>query len=170
MSEHPEITAEAMPGEVFEQTAPPTEPRRRRKSIRTGGIIALAICALYYATSWSTPSFADWEESFTDAQIKAKATDRNMLVAFYMPGCPPCVIMDRRVLNTRTVKQALKSFVPVRLDASSDPAAGHFGVFATPTFLVATPAGEVLAKREGYQSVDEFVAFLGAASAKKPSQ
>lgn len=170
MSEHPEITTEAMPGEVIEQTALETDPRRGRKSIRTVGIIALAICGLYYATSWSTPTFADWEVSFTDAQIKAQATDRNMLVAFYMQGCPPCVIMDRTVLNTRTVKQALEGFVPVRLDAASDPAAYRFGVFATPTFLVATPAGEVLAKREGYQSVDEFVAFLGAASAKKPSQ
>jgi thioredoxin-related protein len=36
----------------------------------------------------------------------------------------------------------------------------RYQVFATPTFVVTDEAGRPLAQRQGYQSKDEFVAFL----------
>ena len=69
--------------------------------------------------------------------------------------------MDRTVLGTSEVREALLGYLPVRLDVNRqrEPAL-RYQVLATPTFVVLNDAGRLLAQREGYQSKEEFVAFL----------
>jgi thioredoxin-related protein len=150
--------------DLHEQTATAVRRKRCRSSLRAGAIIALLVAGVYHATAWSAPSFDDWEVDYQRALAKAQETDRNMMIAFYMHGCPPCAVMDRAVLSRRAVRRALDEFVPARLDAVSSPAAERFHVYGTPTYLVVSPKGDVLARTEGYHSVDEFMAFLEVAT------
>lgn len=107
-----------------------------------------------------------WEVDYDKALAAAQASNKRLLVEFTLPRCPPCLFMDRAVLGTKAVKSALEGFIPVRIDAETQPEVAHrFQVSGTPTFAIVDPDGTVLAKREGYQSVEEFVAFLGAPSA-----
>ncbi|MHC4697627.1 MAG: thioredoxin family protein [Planctomycetota bacterium] len=171
MDDQPEATMETMPDDLNGPLEAATVPRRRRSSLRKPAIIAILIVGLYYTVTWSSPSFENWEVSYDDAVAKATSSNRNILAAFYLEGCPPCAIMDRFVLNRKKVKRALKSCVPVRVDARAQlELSVRYEVYATPTYLVTTPEGEVLARCEGYQSVNDFVAFLGRASLKDPSE
>ncbi|MFQ5589985.1 MAG: thioredoxin family protein [Phycisphaerae bacterium] len=160
------MTLNANPTELTGESGSAMRANKRRARVLGAALAVTAAAYLYSGMNLSAPSFEHWEISFEAAQDKARVADRNMLLAFYMHGCPPCAIMDRSVLNTSAVKQALQSYVPARLDALSEPAAGRYGVYATPTFIIADPAGKALARCEGYQSVEEFTAFLQQALPK----
>ncbi len=171
MDDQPETPMKTMPSDMNGPIGATAVPRRRRSSLRKPAIIAVLIVGLYYTVTWSSPSFEDWEVSYDEAVAKATSSDRNILAAFYLEGCPPCAIMDRFVLNRKKVKRALKDYVPVRLDARAQQELSvRYEVYGTPTYLVTTPEGEVLARCEGYQSVDDFVAFLSRASAQSPPE
>ncbi len=116
---------------------------------------------LYFLVSRPAAAPAGWGDDYTAALRNASATRRHVIIAFYSEGCPPCAAMDRTVLGTPEVREALRGYVPIRLDVNRDrEAAQRYQVVATPTFVVINEAGRVLVRREGYQSVEEFVAFL----------
>ena len=116
---------------------------------------------LYFLVSRPAAAPTGWGDDYASALRDAGATRRHVIIAFYSEGCPPCAAMDRTVLGTPEVREALLGYVPIRLDVNRDrEAAQRYQVVATPTFVVINEAGTVLARREGYQSVEELVAFL----------
>jgi len=124
-------------------------------------ILAVLVVAFYYLSTRPTPALQGWMTEFVPAQAEATATNRNMLVQFTLPGCPPCVAMKRTVLSQGPVIQALNDFVPVNIDASKEPElAARYGVFTAPAYAVVDATGTLLAKVDGFVQVDEFVAFL----------
>lgn len=135
---------------------------RSGRAQRWGPTLLIASAfVLYFLLSRPAPAPAGWGDDYEAALKDAGATSRHVIIAFYSEGCPPCAAMDRTVLGTPEVGEALSGFVPVRLDVNRhrEPAS-RFRVLATPTFVVIDEAGRELARREGYQSIDEFVAFL----------
>ena len=147
-----------------------SNPTRYSKSERrsTWGPTALIVgmIALYFFVTRPAPALEGWDSSYDEAIATAATTKQNLLVAFYLRGCPPCRVMDRKVLNTDRVKTSLENFIPIRVDAAADARlANQFQVMGTPAYIVVSPQGKAVAKCEGYQSVDEFVAFLEGASA-----
>ncbi len=93
------------------------------------------------------------------------ALNRPMLIEFVMPQCRYCDHMDKEILARADVLDALRAFVPVRIDmlAERELAMRH-GVEAAPTFVVISPSGAALARTEGYQPAEEFVRFLRSAA------
>lgn len=124
-------------------------------------LLIAATLMLYFFLSRPMPAPAGWGDDFEAALKEAAATSRRVIIAFYSEGCPPCAAMDRSVLGTPEVRKALLGYLPVRLDVNRqlEPAL-RYQVLATPTFVVTDGAGRPLAKREGYQSIEEFVALL----------
>lgn len=130
-------------------------------------ILALmgGLLLVYLVIGRPTALPAGWSTDYAAAVSKAATTNRNLLVAFTMKGCPPCTAMDREVLGTRQVRAALSDLVPVHLDVDRDrELANRYEVYGTPTYAVITPGGRVLAKCEGYQPVEQFLRFLSRAS------
>jgi thioredoxin-related protein len=116
---------------------------------------------LYFLLSRPAAAPAGWGDDYAAALRNASATRRHVIIAFYSEGCPPCAAMDRTVLGTPEVREALPGYVPIRLDVKRDhEVAQRYQVVATPTFVVINEAGSVLVQREGYQSVEEFISFL----------
>lgn len=127
-------------------------------------LVGLALL-LYLVFVHSSPDLEGWGEDFGAAMRQAAAKDRKILVAFYMPGCAPCAIMDRSVLPAPRVKETLRDFELVRLDATvRTDIAAHYEVYGTPTYAVVDAKGRLLSKREGTLTVDEFVDFLKRAA------
>lgn len=120
-----------------------------------------ATLAVYFLLNRPAAAPAGWGEDYEAALKDAGVTKRHVVIAFYSEGCPPCAAMDRTVLGTTKVREALAGYLPVRIDVNRqrEPAI-RYQVFATPTFVVIDEAGRELARREGYQSIEEFVAFL----------
>lgn len=124
-------------------------------------LLIAATLALYFFLSRPTAAPAGWGDDYEAALKDAAATGRHVIIAFYSEGCPPCAAMDRSVLGSPEVREALLGYIPVRLDVNRqrEPARRN-QVLATPTVVVLNEAGRSLARREGYQSKEEFVAFL----------
>lgn len=135
---------------------------RPGRSHRWGPTLLIAAAlVIYFFLSRPAAAPAGWGDDYEAALRDAGATSRHVVIAFYSEGCPPCAAMDRTVLGSPEVREALSGFLPVRLDVNrhSEPAR-RYQVFATPTFVVTDQAGQPLAQRQGYQSKEEFVAFL----------
>lgn len=128
-------------------------------------ILIVAAVFLYLAVRRPATDLSDWGGDLDDALREASKGGRPVLVAFYMPGCVPCRIMDRAVLSDSDVKRALHDYVPVRLDATvQTDLARQYEVHATPTYAVVDSKGRLLSKREGTLTVEEFVQFLTRAA------
>ena len=136
-----------------------TRPGRARRWGPT--LLIAAMLVLYFFLSRPAPAPAGWGDDYEAALKDAGATGRHVIIAFYSEGCPPCAAMDRTVLGTSEVREALLGYLPVRLDVNRQrEPASRYQILATPTFVVKDGAGRSLAQREGYQSKEEFVAFL----------
>jgi len=144
---------------------------RKSDASRWALIIAgLLVVGVYVASSRPVPPPPGWSSDFAGASSEASQSGRPLLVAFHMSSCPPCVAMDRTVLRSEAVQHALSSFVPVRVNADTDWAlARRFGVGATPTYAIITPPETVVARVEGFQAEDDFLAFLSVAAGKPTS-
>lgn len=130
--------------------------------------VLACVIAVYSVTARSPGIPAGWETDYDAALATASAEDRKMVVAFHMRGCPPCAVMDRLVLGSAAVRNALAGFVPVRVDIDQRPdLAARFGVFATPTYAVLDAEGRLISKCEGYQSKKAFAAFVEQATAAR---
>jgi|GEM_PF-3335554 len=74
--------------------------------------------------------------------------------------------MDREVLPSRLVQDAIKTFVPVRLNAWKEPEiCERYRVVATPSFAVLDPTGKLVLRTDGYLAPADFVSFLQAGKA-----
>ena len=145
--------------------APPANRRSRWGSV----VLILAVVGLYILATRPAPPPEGWGTDFQAAILEAESTHRKVLVAFHMPGCPPCTVMNRTVLNREAVRHALGDYVPVQVDTTVHPElAARWGAYATPTYAVIDPDGRLVAKCEGPQSVEQFVRFLKRA-ANSPS-
>ncbi|MCH7926335.1 MAG: thioredoxin family protein, partial [Planctomycetes bacterium] len=83
-------------------------PRTRNRT--RGGPLLLIVAAilLYLAVRRPATDLSDWGGDLDDALREASKSGHPVLVAFYMPGCAPCRIMDRTVLPDSEVKRALQ--------------------------------------------------------------
>lgn len=144
-----------------ELAGPTNGPRRSGLSRWGPTFLLLGVMALYLVATRSAPALEGWGTDFDTALAQAAASDRRVLVAFNMRGCPPCTMMDRMVLGKRAVRSALEGYVPVRVDVDQQRLlASRFQVFSTPTYAVIDRAGNLVARSEGYQSTNTFVKFL----------
>ncbi len=148
----------------FQQPEVVQQPRRF-----PWGLAFFVVCliALYSITAGPAVVPEGWGTDYEAALTQATTGKRNVVVAFHMSACPPCLLMDRTVLGSSAVQEALGGFVPVRVDVDERrDLSARFGVFATPTYAVLDTEGRLVARCEGYQSVKAFVTFLerGAAA------
>ncbi len=128
-------------------------------------ILIVAAVLLYLAVRRPATDLSDWGGDLDDALREASKGGHPVLVAFYMPGCVPCTVMDRTVLSDSHVKRALRDYVRVRLDATvQTDLARRYEVGATPTYAVVDSKGRLLSQREGTLTVKEFVQFLNRAA------
>lgn len=127
--------------------------------------LAAALLGVYLWNLRPPPPLKGWDATYEEALVKAQAEDKQILLAFSMRSCPPCLMMERRVLPSRPVVEALKGYVPVKVDMPSRPElADRHGVFAAPTFVVTDAKGEPMARTEGALSAKEFASFLNIAA------
>ncbi|MDO8632050.1 MAG: thioredoxin family protein [Phycisphaerales bacterium] len=120
---------------------------------------------VFFTSSGTGSPPAGWSDNPQTALSEASETGRRVVMGFYLPGCPPCAAMEHEVLPAKPVRAALGGFVPVLVNAITNPQlAERYQVESTPTYIITDAQGNLLAKRVGYQTVDEFVAFVQGTS------
>lgn len=129
-------------------------------------LLALLLVGAYLVSGRTLPPLEGWGSDYQVAMAQAARTDRKVLVAFHMNGCAPCVAMERTVLRSERVRNALKAFVPIRVNVDEDrELANRFRVIATPMFAVVDARERLLARCEGFQRAEAFAQFLDRAAA-----
>ena len=102
---------------------------------------------------------------YQEALEVAEENGQLVLVDFETTWCGPCKMMDRYVYTAKSVVDAGKNVVWLKLDGDEEKElVEQFAIEAYPTLLLIDSSGKVLGRRRGYQSCQDLAAFLKAAN------
>lgn len=111
-----------------------------------------------------------WRRDFAAAKAEAAATNRPMLVYFMAKWCPGCQQLAASTWADAQVEAALRQWVAVQVDVDQQPGlAVQFGINPLPAMVLLSPSGQPLRYRVGYQDAEEFLSWLGGATAQRPT-
>lgn len=122
------------------------------------------------------PAAADGEkiawlhDDYAAALAQAKLADKPLIVDLWAPWCHTCISMKTYVLTDARITAKKDAFVWLAVDTDKPENADATEAMPQsfwPTFYALSPTGGVLARHVGSATVDEFVAFLDRAAAKK---
>ncbi len=95
-----------------------------------------------------------WAGSLVEAAQTSRAENRLIMMKFYADWCGPCKDFDRNTLTDPQVLDALRDFVPFKIDADSPEGqklSKDYGVSGLPTIIFTNSGGiEVLRIVGGY--------------------
>lgn len=128
-------------------------------------LLILGVLAFYWYGTRPVGEPPGWGHDYAAAMSQAQSTGKKVLMAFHSPSCPPCLAMDRTVLRSEAVINAMSPFILVRLDTSAGGSeqAEQYGVMATPSFIIVQPDGRPIVQADGFLSEEQFINFLGQA-------
>jgi tetratricopeptide (TPR) repeat protein len=108
-----------------------------------------------------------WEKGFKDAQKRARAEGRPVLVDFWADWCHWCHELDATTFRDPAVVAAATAFVPVKVDTEGSLAekqiSADYGVETLPTIAFLSPRGHVILVRERFEDPEAFAQTLSAA-------
>lgn len=108
------------------------------------------------------------------AAAKAKAKKENKLIFFdaHAAWCRPCKILKKRTFTDPTVKEYFdKNFINVEMDMEKGEGIAlseKLGLRVYPTLYFITPAGKVVAKKEGLISPETLLDWAKTTSKANP--
>src|SRR4051812_11549800 len=150
-----------MCGTVTESHQPP----RSSHPLRPMGFIALVFGAVLVMTLVSRHSsgreIVPWQSDLAAARTHARESNKPVLLYFTAEWCGPCQFMRKTTWTDRQVADALKEYIPVRIDIDQQPSvARQYGVEAIPRFVILSPQGEVTRSAVGAKEPQEFINWL----------
>ncbi|MCL2304510.1 MAG: DUF255 domain-containing protein [Planctomycetaceae bacterium] len=103
-----------------------------------------------------------WETDFKTAMNLAQETNRFVLIHFYGDQCPPCRMMDKDVFPQQAVADALTPyFVPLKVNTEENSkAVQNLNITSIPMDLIVTPQREIIFRRKGGCSAEQYVEEL----------
>jgi thiol:disulfide interchange protein len=105
-----------------------------------------------------------WRASLAEARAEAATSKKPVLLYFTASWCPPCQEMKERTWPDARVAEALKDFVPVKVDVDALPdVARDFGVQDIPRIQLIWPDGTLGPSHVGDVMPDELVQWLHGA-------
>jgi len=126
-----------------------------------GGVLAVVAVSKW----WVPAEVVPWRDNFAAAQAEAGATHKPIVLYFTASWCEPCQWMRRYVWTDRAVADALKKFIPVRIDIDKDPATAiRFHVEPIPAFFIITPDGQIARTADRAMEAQEFINWLSHSS------
>lgn len=116
-------------------------------------IPASAAAGIHWQTHWNQALFA-----------KAKTEHRYVLLDLHAVWCHWCHVMDDKTYTNSEVQKLIEAhYVPVSVDADSDPAlTARYGNWGWPATIVLAPNGTEIVKRRGYIPAPGMIAMLKA--------
>jgi protein disulfide-isomerase len=126
------------------------------------GLVFAGVAAVVAWSKWMTPAeVVPWRSDLFAAQSEARQADKPILLYFTAEWCEPCQVMRRNVWTDPRVADALKGFVPVRLDVDRQAElARQYNVQVLPNFLILDPRGQITRTSEGAKEAQEFIDWL----------
>ena len=132
------------------------------RPIVSGLAVFLAVMAMVGLSRWMAPNeIVPWRSDFAAAQGEARSSGKPLLAYFTADWCGPCHAMKSTTWADAKVEQALRDYVPVRIDVDlNTPVATRYDAQTIPKFAVLDGDGNVVKSTEGYLDPEEFLAWL----------
>ena len=93
----------------------------------------------------------NWQKDYKAALAVSRETGKPILIDFWAKWCKPCLVMDEKFWTRADVVEAVKSFVPLKLDYDAEKnLASHFVVRGLPYVAFSDPFGNLVAFRQGF--------------------
>ncbi|HEV2292383.1 MAG TPA: thioredoxin family protein [Tepidisphaeraceae bacterium] len=121
-----------------------------------------AVMAVVGVSRWMAPKeIVPWRSDLSAARTEAQTSGRPVLAYFTADWCGPCHSMKSTTWADAGVEEALRRYVPVRIDVDLNSAAAmEYNAQVIPKFAVLDAAGNVVKSAEGYMDPQQFLAWL----------
>lgn len=115
-------------------------------------LIALLVAVIFMAGTRIAHAEIKWTRSIKDAQQRAKAERKPVMIDTYTTWCGWCKKLDAETFKDARVGELSRSFVTLKIDAEAEGAgiAQQYEVTGFPTVLFLTPEGRVITRIPGY--------------------
>ncbi len=122
------------------------------------GLAAICLMLVGFSPVWGGQG-VQWETDFKTAMKTAEETNRLVLIHFYGDQCPPCRMMDKEIFPQKAVADALVPyFVPLKVNTEQNPkAVQNLNITSIPMDLIVTPQREIIFRRKGGCSAEQYV-------------
>jgi thioredoxin-related protein len=108
-----------------------------------------------------------WNKTLDEAMAEAEKRQTLILINVHSERCPFCVALAQDTLTNDAVQAGMKEFALFSMKLSEHPElAKRYGLRGSPTTVVAGRDGSLIAKRPGYITPRDYIAFLEAARHK----
>ncbi len=103
----------------------------------------------------------DFSHNYEDSLKQAKEQDKLLFIDFETTWCGPCRTMDQYVYTADVTVEAFNNILAVKIDGDENrELVKKYEVKAYPTMIILSPKGKIIAKKVGYLSVKDIVAFI----------
>lgn len=136
--------------------------RSKRTRCTLAAVMALM---MFYCIAASAASGIHWQTQWNQALFaQAKAQHRYVLLDLHAVWCHWCHVMDDETYSNPEVQKLIAAhYVPISVDADSDPAlTARYGDWGWPATIVLAPDGTEIVKRRGYIPAPGMIAMLKA--------
>ena len=100
-----------------------------------------------------------WEQNIEKAFIKAKDSNKTVMIFVTKSGCRWCIKMKKKTLSHKVIQQQLQNYILVKVDKKSlDGSLAEVKYF--PTTLFYSPNKKLYQKVVGYFKVEDFMSWL----------
>lgn len=125
-------------------------------------VVFAAVMAVVGVSRWMAPKeIVPWRSDFAAARAEAHSTGKPLFAYFTAAWCAPCHTLKSTTWADAGVEQALRSYVPVRVDVDlNTPLAMQYDAQAIPKFAVLDADGKVVKSVDGYLDPPAFLAWL----------
>jgi thiol:disulfide interchange protein len=128
-------------------------------------VAALLLGIFLWRAAFPPKELIPWRHDFAAAQQEAEQSNKPVFAYFTAAWCGPCQQMKRTTWADANVEQALRRYVPVKIDIDQNPAlALRYGADAIPHLVILNPDGSSRWTHSGYLSVTEFLTWLNEAA------
>ncbi len=121
-----------------------------------------AVMAVVGVSRWMAPKeIVPWRSDFAAARAEATTRGKPVLAYFTADWCGPCHTMKSTTWADADVEQALRAYVPLRVDVDlNTPIAMQYDAQTIPMFAVLDGEGKVVKTIDGYLDAEAFLAWL----------
>lgn len=125
-------------------------------------VVFAAVMVVVGVSRWMAPKeIVPWRSDLSAARAEAQTSGRPVLAYFTADWCGPCHTMKSTTWADTSVEEALRRYVPVRIDVDLNSAAAmEYDAQVIPKFAVLDGAGNVVKSAEGYMDPQQFLAWL----------